>query len=201
MFCRNPHHASITAVTPYEFIQTFINTETKNNDCHLDFVPDRSIVNKPPCDAIGFETCPEGSAVDNPLFEKCDVMDFETCPEGSDEQLNELCKHFHLPVKHYSNVTMVQSYKNIACYLCRSDKPFISECTVNIPPPLEYGLALNFILDPVTSLIVNIDEPEEPVLNMKDLSERNSMCNAGFIRIISSDGQVYICFYLINAKE
>jgi hypothetical protein len=202
MYCRDPHHVNITAVTPNEFVHTFINTQTKNNDCHLVFAPDGS-VNKSRCDAPGFNTCPEGSAKDKPFFEKCDVIDFETCPEDSDKHLDELCKHFHLPVKHYLNKTMVQSYKNVACYLCRSDKPFISECTVNIPQPLEYGMRLKFMMHPVTGLIANTEEPEEPVLNIKELAEKNSTCNDGFIRIISSDGQVYfiIFIFLINAKE
>jgi hypothetical protein len=169
MYCRHSHQVNLIAVSPHDFVKTFIHTEAKTKDCRMEIVPEET----------GFQ-----------LPDKCDAVDFKTCPTDSDKSLQEICKSFLLPVKHFSSATMFQTYKNIACYLCRSDKPFVSDCNINIPQPLEYGLQMYFRENRDLTVKLFEEAEGETVLSVTGLTDRDDTCGPGYIQIISSHGEV-----------
>ena len=170
--CRGERHFNFIEVTPLDFLKTLLKTENGLQKCHVEFWLDSYFLEK----------------LDK---SKCEVVDFATCPERSDKVLDHLCRSFQLTVSYPVNEVIAKRYKNIACYLCRSDKPFLHGCMINKTEGHEYKLN---ILVNRNNNPSDTDNTEKPA--SLDVKVERYGCNFGFTRI-TRNGKV-ITFLVSN---
>ena len=170
MACGFRFHKVYRQVTPYDFFTTVM--KRKLFYCYLLF--------KPPSTDI--------------VANRCEFVNIDTCPEGSNNQLNEICKSFHLPVTFYPYSWRSDRYRNIGCFLCNTDKEFkpVCESIDGNEYRLEmYEMELSIPRDEQNN-VVHSEEHENHVLNVQVLNQENDICNIGFIPDATRNEVMYI---------